>query len=103
MRGAIRRGVKFFGKWFGLPRLSKKEFQFLSGKDLKHPEGRVVYFEFGKNDLRRTLYTFFKFFDLAQYNCVVNHDNHLFAEMKGDHYGRWVIEEELIRIGSPQA
>lgn len=103
MRGAIRRGVKFFGKWFGLPRLSKKEFQSLSGKDLKHPEGRVVYFEFGKNDLRRTLYTFFKFFDLAQYNCVVKHDNHLFAEMKGDHYGRWVIEEELIRIGSPQA
>ncbi|MEQ8474379.1 MAG: hypothetical protein RIC35_24495 [Marinoscillum sp.] len=99
LSGVVGRGSKAISKKFGYPRLTKDEVKLLSSLDMKYPNGPVCYFEFGKNDLRRTLYTFFKFFDLAGCNLIVEPNNALFAEMKGDIYGRWVIEEQLIKIG----
>lgn len=98
IKGVLQRGSKSIKKKFGYPRLSPQEKNDLLNLSHRHPGKPVAYFEFGKNDLRRTLYTFLKFFDLAGINIHIQANHFAFAEMKGDIYAKMLIDERLFRL-----
>ncbi len=93
-----KRVWKAVRKPFGYPRLTTEEYKRLSSNIEWINDGKNVFIDFGKNDLRRTLYTFFKYFEIEGYRIFVKPNNYLFAEMKSDFYGNWLIEEGLFKI-----
>jgi hypothetical protein len=98
LSGIVKRIWKAARKPFGYPRLTETEWKNLTSNLEFVDDGKNILIDFGKNDLRRSLYTFFKFFELAGYRVFVKPNNHLFAEMKSDIYGVWAIEEGLFKI-----
>ena len=87
-------------KAFWIPSLDKRRIQKVIIEYRWVNDGKNVFIDFGKNDLRRSLYTFVKFFQLAGYRVFVKPNNHLFAEMKTDPYSKWLIEEGAIQVCS---